>query len=45
MGRRAAPAAARPLRHAIVPTQLVFSSDAEEEPRPQRATPVATTAH
>ena len=45
MGRRAAPAAARPLRHAIVPTQLVFSSDAEEEPRPQRATPVATTTH
>ena len=45
MGRRAAPAAARPLRHAIMPTQLVFSSDAEEEPRPQRATPVATTAH
>jgi hypothetical protein len=44
MGRRAAAAAARPLRHAIMPTQLVFSSDAEEEPRPQRATPASAPA-
>ena len=45
MGRRAAAAAAaRPLRHAIMPTQLVFSNDAEEEPRPQRATPDSAPA-
>jgi hypothetical protein len=28
----------------IVPTQLVFSNDAEEEPRPQRATPASAPA-
>jgi hypothetical protein len=47
MGRRAAAAAAaRPLRHAIMPTQLVFSNDAEEEEtRPmQRATPASAPA-